>query len=116
VIGSTDLTHYGPAFSFTPQGTGAQGMTWAKEVNDRRMIQRMLALDAASILPEAASHQNACGAGAVAATLAAARCLGADRAALLEHTTSREVTGDASAQDAVGYAGIVFLASEPPIA
>ena len=116
VIGSTDLTHYGPSFGFTPQGIGPQGLHWAKGVNDRRMIQRILALDAASIVPEAAGHRNACGPGAVAATVAAARMLGADRAVLLEHTNSREVTGDESAQDAVGYAGIVFLASEPPIA
>lgn len=114
VIGSTDLTHYGPSFGFTPQGTGAQGLAWAKEVNDRRMIQRMLAFDAQGIVSEATGHRNACGGGAVAATLAAARQLGADRAVLLEHTTSRDVAGDPSSSDAVGYAGIVFLASESP--
>lgn len=113
VIGSTDLTHYGPAYGFTPEGVGAKGLTWAKEINDRRMIHRILALDPAAILSEAQRHRNACGAGAIAATMAAARQLGADSAALLQHTTSRDVSGDPSATDAVGYAGILFLSSAP---
>lgn len=113
VVGSTDLTHYGPNYDFTPQGAGPDGLTWAKEVNDGRMIQRMLALDAPSVVPEAAHHRNACGSGAVAATLAALREMGADRAVLLEHTTSREVSGHESDSSAVGYAGLVFLGSAP---
>ena len=116
VVGSTDLTHYGPSYGFTPQGTGAQGLAWAKEVNDCRMIQRMLAFDAHGVVSEAQGHRNACGGGAVAATIAAARLLGADRAVLHEHTTSRDVTGDPSAADAVGYSGVVFLASDSPSA
>jgi AmmeMemoRadiSam system protein B len=113
LIGSTDLTHYGPSYGFTPQGAGPAGVAWAKDVNDRRMIDLVLTLEPEKIVPESRSHQNACGAGAVAATLAAVRHLGADRAVLLQHTTSYEVTGKAGGSDSVGYAGIVFTASVP---
>jgi hypothetical protein len=110
-IASTDLTHYGPAFSFTPQGVGEAGVRWARDVNDRRMIDLMLAMDAEAIVDESRLHHNACGAGAVAATLAACREWGASRADLLHHTTSAEIVmaqyGEAS-QDSVGYAGIAI--------
>ncbi|MBK8270042.1 MAG: AmmeMemoRadiSam system protein B [Planctomycetes bacterium] len=39
---STDLTHYGPGFNFTPHGIGEEGMRWSRDVNDRRMIDLML--------------------------------------------------------------------------
>ena len=45
-VGSTDLTHYGPRYQFTPMGVGPKGLKWAKEVNDQRMIELMMALEA----------------------------------------------------------------------
>jgi AmmeMemoRadiSam system protein B len=107
VIGTTDLTHYGPSYGFTPRGTGSDALRWAREINDRRLIDLVLDLAAEKIIPEAREYRNACGGGAVAATIAAARELGAERGYLLEHTTSREVLGRPSL-DAVGYAGVVF--------
>lgn len=108
---STDLTHYGPSYHFTPHGVGEQGLRWAKEVNDRRIIQLMLAMCAADAVKEALANRNACGAGAIAATLAACDSYGAGHAVLLEHTTSEEVLmgmGYEPMEDSVGYAGIVF--------
>lgn len=110
-ICSTDLTHYGPRFGFTPHGVGADGLKWAKEVNDRRMIDLMVARRADDAVPEAIANRNACGGGAIAATLAACDAYGAKRATLLEHTTSYEVGRSFSAEsprDAVGYAGIAI--------
>lgn len=110
-LGSSDLTHYGPAYDFTPKGVGAAGLGWAKEHNDRRMIDAMLRMDSAGIVPEAEAHWNACGAGAIAATIAACREMGAGEATLLRHTTSYEVLRERMgepAEDAVGYAGVVF--------
>ncbi|MCK6484221.1 MAG: AmmeMemoRadiSam system protein B [Phycisphaerae bacterium] len=110
-LGSTDLTHYGPSYGFTPEGIGREGLEWARRVNDRRMIDLMLALRADEITHEAMQHHNACGAGAIAATMAACRELGATRADLLTHTTSFEVLFPRFHQpmdDAVGYAGVVF--------
>ncbi|MCH7814489.1 MAG: AmmeMemoRadiSam system protein B, partial [Planctomycetes bacterium] len=81
---------------------------YAKEVNDRRMIDLMLALDVERIMPEAAEHHNACGAGAVTAALSAARRLGAASSTLLAHTASYEVLPSSATVDSVGYAGLVF--------
>jgi AmmeMemoRadiSam system protein B len=111
VLGSTDLTHYGPTYDFVPRGIGVDGLAWAKEHNDRRMIELMLKMDESAIVPEARQNWNACGAGAIAATIAASKQLGATRATLLRHTTSFEVLGNLFKEepiDAVGYAGIVF--------
>ena len=107
-FGTTDLTHYGPAYRFEPHGPGAVGRRWAKEINDRRIIDLMLQMDAESVVPEAAAHRNACGAGAVAATITACQALRADRAVLLEHATSHEILGSAGGDNAVGYAAVVF--------
>ncbi len=111
VVGSTDLTHYGPHYGFVPHGVGTAGNAWAKQENDRRFIEMVCALRSTEVVKEASQHKNACSAGAVAATLAAAAKLGATRGLLLQHTTSSEVMAQHFAEDAedsVGYAGIVF--------
>lgn len=109
-LGSTDLTHYGPRYRYTPQGVGPDAIGWAKEVNDRRIIDLCLSLSAEEVVAEANEHQNACGSGAMAATLAAARGSGATRSRLCCHTNSAEVLHDrlGDMSDAVGYAGIIF--------
>ncbi len=110
-IGSTDLTHYGPGYGFVPQGTGQQGITWAKDVNDRSMIELICGLESEKIVAEAQLHRNACGAGAIAATVAAAVQMGAKHAKLLSHTCSAQVSENLWGQqssESVGYAGIVF--------
>lgn len=109
-VASTDLTHYGPRFQFAPQGVGPVGITWARDVNDRRMIDAIRAMREEAIVPEARENLNACGAGAVAATLAACKALGATRASLIEHTTSFDVLRslEPAAKDSVGYAGMLI--------
>ena len=90
-IGSTDLTHYGPRYGFTPMGTGLEGMRWADTVNDQRFIDLALKLDAEQILTGAAENCNACGPGAAAAAVAAAKILGKTEGLLLGHTNSNEI-------------------------
>lgn len=110
-IGSTDLTHYGPGYGFTPQGRGRAGIDWAKRVNDKRIIDLMVQMRDDQIVAEANANSNACGAGAVAATVAAAKELGAGRGLLLAHISSAEVTQQLWGQESsesVGYAGVVF--------
>ena len=109
-LGSTDLTHYGPRYQFAPQGVGTAGLKWAKAVNDRRMLDLILRLQADAVVGEAQQHHNACGGGAVAAAIAAGLEMGADRAQLLRHTTSYEVLRSqwGEMDDSVGYAGVVF--------
>ena len=110
-VGSSDLTHYGPRYGFTPQGTGEEALRWAKEVNDRRLIDLLREMDAEQTVERARKEMSACGAGALAATIAACRESGATQGRLLTHTTSAEVVrriGGGLEDDAVGYAGVVF--------
>ncbi len=110
-IGSTDLTHYGPHYGFTPMGTGANALQWASKVNDKEFIDLALKLEPQKMLASAAKNYNACGAGAAAAAVAAAKKLGKTNGLLLAHTNSNEVMMKkmgASSAEAVGYAAIVF--------
>lgn len=107
IIGSTDLTHYGEPYEFMPSGVGERAQQWMQS-NDRRMIDLALRMDAAHIVSEARQHQNACGSGALAATVAAAAALGASRGHLLDYRTSFDAAPEAVFRMAVGYAGIVF--------
>ncbi|MCO6436101.1 MAG: AmmeMemoRadiSam system protein B [Phycisphaerae bacterium] len=111
VVGTTDLTHYGPAYGFTPRGVGLKARAWAKDENDRRFISLVCDMQDREVVGEAAAHRNACSSGATAATIAACRKLGAESGRLLHHTTSAEITlakFGSQAEDSVGYAGILF--------
>ncbi|MBI2816780.1 MAG: AmmeMemoRadiSam system protein B [Acidobacteria bacterium] len=107
VIGSTDLTHYGDNYSFAPAGYGAEAHKFVKE-NDARIVRLAEQMKAAEILDEAQAHQNACGAGAFAATVEAARVMDAKRGWLVEYTTSHDVAPEGEFLMAVGYAGMLF--------
>jgi hypothetical protein len=111
-IGSSDLTHYGSSYGYTPQGLGEAAVRWVRDENDRRMLRLMETLDAEQVVPEARNHMNACGAGAIAATLAAVRVLGATAGHVVRYTTSFDVLRDKMGQTdydaAVGYPGVVF--------
>lgn len=110
-IGSTDLTHYGPHYGFEPMGTGHEALSWATTVNDRRFIDLALKLEPEKMLTEAAENFNACGPGAAAATVAAAKTLNKTSAKLLAQTNSNEIIKtkmSAASSDSVGYAAIVF--------
>lgn len=111
IVGTTDLTHYGPQYGFVPQGVGKQANEWAKHDNDRRFLDLVCAMQTEAVVGEALSRKNACSSGAVAATLSATAELGAAEGILLQHTNSAEVLGKRSQtelQDSVGYAGVVF--------
>ena len=108
-LASSDLTHYGPAYRFAPAGVGVAALNWAKE-NDRRLLRLVENLDEGAIVPEARQHLNACGAGAIAAMLAACKEAGATRARVLRHASSYETLARVAPQpavDAVGYAAVV---------
>jgi len=108
VIGTSDLTHYGAMYyGFAPAGTGERALEWVR-ANDGRIIDLMLRMRAEEIVPETAANHNACGGGAIAATVAAARALGAEQGILLEYTTSYHVMPRGPATNFVGYAAVVF--------
>lgn len=110
-VGSTDLTHYGPRYGFTPKGGGAEGTRWAHEENDRAFIDLALRVQPEKLLHQAVTNLSACGPGAAAATLAAVRQLGVGKGLLLAHTNSNEVMRrkmGRTGRDSVGYAALVF--------
>ncbi|HLL87786.1 MAG TPA: AmmeMemoRadiSam system protein B, partial [Tepidisphaeraceae bacterium] len=109
-LASSDLTHYGPAYAFTPAGVGRAGLAWAKQ-NDERVLRLVTEMHADAVVPEVQANANACGGGAIAAVIAACAELGATRAAVLRHASSYETLAAVAPQpptNAVGYAAAVF--------
>jgi len=110
-LASTDLTHYGPGYGFVPKGRGREGIEWAAQVNDRRFIELAASMEPQQMLSEAAENVNACGPGAAAAAVAAAKAFGKAEGHLLAYTNSHNVMADKMATfspDSVGYAAMVF--------
>jgi hypothetical protein len=110
-VASTDLTHYGPRYGFCPEGTGPRALQWAREVNDREFIDRVLRMEAERIVEVALDKGNACGPGAVAVVVAAAKAMGRICGVLLGHTTSHDIMLEKfnqPSEESVGYAAIVF--------
>lgn len=105
VVGSTDLTHYGPSYGFEPAGRGRAGLAWVKEENDRRAMELMIALDAETLRQEALEAHFCCCPGAAAAALGAAKASGARGGHLLASLTSFDVR---PGESFVGYAALVF--------
>jgi AmmeMemoRadiSam system protein B len=105
VLGSTDLTHYGYNYGYTPKGVGMEAVEWVKNDNDKRIVDLMLKMDAEGIIHESLKNQNACCSGAAGAAIAATKELGAERAEKIVYSTSYDVRPDSSF---VGYVGVVF--------
>ena len=105
ILGSTDLTHYGVNYGYTPKGTGQGAVDWVKHENDRRIVELMVNMDPVGVLREADRNHNACCSGAAAAAIAASRELGAGRGVKLVYSTSFDTRPDSSF---VGYTGIVY--------
>jgi MEMO1 family protein len=94
LLASSDFTHYEPNSE--------------AHRKDGELIKAILALDVNkfyAILERL--NVSACGYGAIATMMVAARNLGASRGELLKYATSGDVTGDISA--VVGYSSIVFI-------
>jgi AmmeMemoRadiSam system protein B len=93
LVASSDLSHYRPQR--------------VAERLDAELLRRVAALDPPGVLSaEDEGAGYACGAGALAATLWAARELGADQVDVLRYATSGDVTGDYGA--VVGYGAAVI--------
>lgn len=105
VIGSTDMTHYGSNYGFSPAGSGQKALDWVKHDNDRKAINAMLDLDSREIIAQGAKNKNLCCAGAVAATVSAVKKMGAVRGIELDYATSHDKSPGSSF---VGYSGILF--------
>ena len=105
VIGSTDMTHYGPDFGFTPAGTGEKAVEWVKNKNDKNAIKALMEMDESKIISHGLENKSMCCAGAAAATVAACKKLGAIKSMEVDYSTSFDKSGGSSF---VGYAGILY--------
>jgi AmmeMemoRadiSam system protein B len=105
VIGSTDMTHYGPNFGYTPAGSGRNAVEWVKTENDAAAIDAMKAMDDKAIIAQGLDHHNMCCPGAAAATAAAAGKMGATKARVLDYATSFD---KARSESFVGYTGLLY--------
>jgi len=106
VVGSTDLTHYGPGYRFVPRGSGQAAVQWVTEVSDQRMIDALLSMEGEQALSLSASERSACSCGAAVAALTFARLSGVRAGSLIDHYTSYDLH---PADSFVGYAGIAYL-------
>jgi AmmeMemoRadiSam system protein B len=108
-LASSDFTHYGTNYGFTPAGVGPAAMEWAKRT-DQPLLDLIQQMRSDQIIPEVLQRTNACGAGAIAAMLSACREAGATQAKILRHTSSYETLARVAPQpptNAVGYAAVV---------
>ncbi|MEZ4576586.1 MAG: AmmeMemoRadiSam system protein B [Desulfobacterales bacterium] len=105
IIGSTDLTHYGPNYGFAPSGSGKKAVEWVRDENDKNAIDRMLAMDPEKLIADSLASGNACCSGAAAAAITAAKALGAKRGRLAGYASSYDKH---PGESFVGYAGIIF--------
>jgi len=105
IVGSTDMTHYGPNFGFEPAGTGAAAVEWVKRENDAGAVRALEKMDVRQIISQGLSNHNMCCSGAAAAAAAACKKMGAAKGVCLDYATSYETSRSASF---VGYCGMVY--------
>ena len=104
-IGSTDLTHYGPNYGFSPRGTGEDAVEWVRSVNDRRFIDAALECRPEEMVRAAAEDDSACSAGAAAAACRFAMKSGRSTGDLVGYASSYD---NHPADSFVGYAGVLY--------
>ena len=106
VIGSTDLTHYGFNYGFTPRGIGRDALEWVKNDNDAHIIDAMIKMDAEKTLYLSNNEHSACSGGAAAGVIGFVKQNDPSiKGHLIDYYTSYDIRpGDSF----VGYAGIGY--------
>ncbi|MFO7730146.1 MAG: AmmeMemoRadiSam system protein B [Spirochaetia bacterium] len=105
MIGSTDLTHYGPNYGFAPKGIGPEAVEWAQQENDGGIIKHMLQMQSEDVLHWGNQRKAACSPGAAVAAIEFASAYGCEEGLLTGYDSSYSLHPDSSF---VGYAGIVY--------
>ena len=101
VVASTDLTHYGPHYDFTPKGRGPQALAWVRAENDPAFIAAVEQGEPERLLAVTQQRRCACSGGAVATVAEIARSRG-ERFRTLGYGTSADRAG-ADKENFVGY-------------
>lgn len=112
IVASTDLTHYGPAYGFTGQGSGPEAVAWVRDENDAGLIRLVGRLEARALMEYALARDAACSPGGLACAAEFARIMGFTTVRVLSHTTSYEIH---PGESFVGYlsAGFCQESSRP---
>jgi len=109
VLGSTDLTHYGSNYGFSPKGRGEAALKWVREVNDAAFIKAVESRDAEEVLRRAEHDFSSCSPGAVIGAMGFADEEGLGSAQLLKYATSADADDSGHTPDSfVGYAAFAF--------
>ena len=108
VLASTDLTHYGSNYGFSPKGRGKAALRWVREVNDANFIKAVEEGDPEKALSRAEEERAACSAGAVLGAMGFAREEKLANARLLEYAASADITGEEEPDSFVGYAAFAW--------
>lgn len=106
VVGSTDLTHYGPDYGFEPHGSPPESVEWVTNVNDRLVIDALEEQDSDRVLEAGTRNKAACSAGGANTAAAFARTMGYEECVVVDHYTSYDVFPRRSF---VGYVGLGYV-------
>ncbi|MGC8631411.1 MAG: AmmeMemoRadiSam system protein B [Thermoprotei archaeon] len=110
-IATTDMTHYGLNYGYTPAGLDStQAKKWVNEI-DSKLIKMITSMEAEELLDTVFKNgYTMCGSGPVATLLIALKKLGVTQGKLLKYATSYDVTGEdeKNVEAMVGYATIEF--------
>ncbi len=105
-LGSSDLTHYGPNYRFTPKGIGEEAVKWVKEHNDREFIRLLQSMKGDLAINHSIEHLSACSGGAAVSCLTASQSYGQKTSGeIVDYYTSYDIRKDSSF---VGYLGMLF--------
>lgn len=105
LIGSTDLTHYGPSYHMTCHGLGEGAFRKVRDEHDRKILLAFRNLKSKEALELARTDSSACSAGAAAAVMEYARLKGCGKGSSLVYRNSYEISPGNSF---VGYGSMVY--------
>ena len=114
VIGSTDLTHYGVNYDFSPKGSGQAALDWVKNTNDAAFLNAVLEHDPDEVLLCARRDHSSCSVGAVLGAMGFVNKtyetanIEKIKGHLLKYGTSADARNDEAPDSFVGYASIVW--------
>ena len=108
VLASTDLTHYGDNYAFSPRGRGKTALDWVKNVNDAAFIAAVLDGDPSRVLKRAEDDSSSCSAGAVLGAMGFCSATDKINSRLLDYRTSADASDDGIPDSFVGYAAIAI--------
>lgn len=104
VIGSTDLTHYGPNYDFMPGESQDDPRAWVKK-RDYGILRSLADFDGIGALEAANKKMSACSAGGAVGAMEYARVLGARSGTILDYSTSSDLYPSSSF---VAYGSIIW--------